>query len=66
MVLSTWLQETLEKRRQRQIAEAAAEATAKVQKRWLDWNRRREAAAHAGEEFNEPPPGTAENLEETT
>ena len=66
MVLSTWLQETLDKRRQRQIAEAAAEATAKVQKRWLDWNRRREAAAQAGQEFNEAPPGTSENLEETT
>lgn len=56
MVLSTWLEETLEKRRRRQIR-AAVESE---RQRWLDWNRRREAAADAGEEFTEPPPGTTQ------
>ncbi len=67
MVLSTWLQETLDKRRQREEERHRKELQAAVdneRQRWLDWNRRREAAAQAGEEFNEPPPGTAENLEE--
>ena len=72
MVLSTWLEEVLERRRERDrerrrieikaAAQAAAEsarveAAAEVQKKWLEWNRRREAAASSGEEFNEPPPG---------
>ena len=65
MVLSTWLEEVLEKRKQQQIkaasdkaaSEARAEATAEVQKRWEAWNRRREAAAIAGDKFNELPPG---------
>ena len=68
MVLSTWLAETLEKRRRReqerhrQEIEAAKElvrmeATAEIQKRWEEWNRRRLEAESVGEEFNEPPPG---------
>ena len=82
MVLSTWLAETLEKRRRKEeerrrkeverirkeverirlegkvAAESARmEATLEVQNRWEEWNRRREAAAMAGEEFTEPPPG---------
>ena len=56
MVLSTWLEETLEKRRRRQIRAAVENE----RQRWLDWNRRREAAAAAGEEFTEPPPGTTQ------
>lgn len=80
MVLSIWLEEVLERRRERdmerrrkeiQAAQAAAEsarmeAAAEVQKRWEEWNRRREAAAATGEGINEPPPGTSENSEETT
>ncbi len=70
MVLSTWLQETLEKRRLRQIkaaedagvARGRAEAVAELQQKWEDWNKRREAAA--GEEFNEPPPGAASETED--
>ena len=61
MVFGTWLEETLEKRKQRQIRaavrKASAEAREAVQQSWMEWNRRREAAATAGEDFNEPPPG---------
>ena len=79
MVLSTWLEDELKKRRQRQIKSAVekavaeavaesrtavAEARTKERQRWVDWNRRREAAAAAGEDFNEPPPGIDQELEE--
>ena len=57
MVFGTWLEETLEKRRQRQIKAAVDRARAEERQRWEAWNRRREAAAAAGEEFSEPPPG---------
>ena len=69
MVLSTWLEDELKKRRERQIKaaveaaveaavkEARAEALAEERERWVEWNHRREAAAAAGQEFNEPPPG---------
>ena len=64
MVLSTWLEDELKKRRQRQIKVAVEKAVGKAaekcrteeRQRWVDWNQRREAAAAAGEEFNEPPP----------
>ena len=65
MVFASWLEETLEKRRRRQIRAAADNARAEVQKAWLEWNRRREAAAAAGEEFNEPPPGVTPETENT-
>ena len=68
MVFGTWLEETLEKRRQRQIRAAVdkavqktraeeREAAQQLQEKWEQWNQRREAAAAAGEEFNESPPG---------
>ena len=53
MVLSTWLEDELKKRRQRQL-DAAVE---KERSRWQAWNNRREAAESAGQEFTEPPPG---------
>ncbi len=56
MVLSTWLEEVLEKRKQRQIRDAAVTAREDERQRWLGWNRRREEAAAAGKEFDEPPP----------
>ena len=65
MVFGTWLEETLEKRRQRQITAAEARGRAIERETWRDWNRRREAAAAAGEEFNEPPPGETPNSEES-
>ena len=58
MVLSTWLEDELKKRRERQIQAAEDRGRAERQREWLEWNQRREAAATAGEEFNEPPPGT--------
>ncbi len=82
MVLSTWLEDELKKRRQRQIRaavekevgeaveKAVAEAVevaskasgnkarAEERQSWVEWNRRREAAAAAGLEFTEPPPGS--------
>ena len=81
MVLSTWLAETLEKRRRKEeerrrreeerhhkemehlrreverIRSEAEHIRLEVQEAWLEWNRRREAAAAAGENFTEPPPG---------
>ena len=69
MVIASWLEETLEKRRQRQIRAAADKARTEgeqaVQQRWVDWNRRREAAEAVGEDFNEPPPGVDQKTEDT-
>lgn len=69
MVIASWLEETLEKRRQRQIKAAEergfARGRAELQKDWQDWNRRREAAAAVGEDFNEPPPGVDQETEDT-
>ena len=64
MVFGTWLEETLEKRKQRQIMAAANNARAQERQQWVDWNRRRQAAAAAGEEFNEPPPGEEQSESE--
>ncbi len=94
MVLSTWLEDELKKRRRRQIKaavdkalketvpiavkeaveeavdktlkeavpKAVKEARAEERRKWQGWNSRREAAAAAGEAFNEPHPGAdAEN-----
>ena len=95
MVLGTWLEDELKKRRQRQInaaeARGRAEAEARAEERdkaraeeldkiraeerdkaraearqemieelqqWQTWNRNREAAQAAGQEFNEPPPSS--------
>ena len=67
MVIASWLEETLEKRKQRQIDAAEkrglARGRAELQREWLEWNRRREAAAAAGEDFNEPPPGVDQESE---
>ena len=64
MVFASWLEETLEKRKQRQIKAAEdrglARGRAELQREWLEWNQRREAAAAVGEEFTEPPPGTSQ------
>ncbi len=60
MVFGTWLEETLEKRRRRQVKAAEVkgrtEGFEEASRRWQEWNRRREAAVAAGEEFSEPPP----------
>ena len=75
MVFASWLEETLEKRKQRQIRDAVdkavektraeeREAAQQLQQKWEGWNQRREAAAAAGEDFNEPPPGAMADSEE--
>ena len=81
MVFGTWLEETLEKRRQRQIQAAVKkavetavektrdeerEAVRQFRQRLRDWNRRREAAVAAGENFEEPPPDIDEIENEST
>ena len=85
MVLGTWLEDELKKRRQRQINAAEAKARAEGHaeghaegraeerdkaraeahqqrmedfQKWQTWNRNREAAQAAGQEFNEPPPSS--------
>lgn len=65
MVIAAWMEEAMEKRRRRQIRRAADNARAEVQKAWLEWNERREAATAAGEDFSEPPPGTSEDSSES-
>ena len=68
MVIASWLEETLEKRRQRQIKAAenagVVRGRAEAQQKWEEWNQRREDAAAAGEEFNESSPGVASETEE--
>ncbi len=67
MVFGTWLEDEIKKRRRKSIAEAQkkgftqgqAEGIMEERRRWHKWNQRREAAAAAGEEFNEPPPDGA-------
>ena len=79
MVLGSWLEDELKKRRQRQINAAVTKARAEERdkiraeerekaraeahrqrmeyfQKWQTWNRNREAAQAAGQEFNEPPP----------
>jgi membrane protein implicated in regulation of membrane protease activity len=88
MVLASYLEDVLRKRRQKSIAEARKKALAEgraaglaeghtegraegrseglsegfedASRMWQEWNRRREAAVAAGEEFTEPPPSTAQ------
>lgn len=69
MVIASWLEETLEKRRQRQIRAAEDRARNEggkaVQQKWEEWNQRREAAAAAGEDFDESPPGVMPETEDS-
>ena len=73
MVIGPWLEDELKKRRERRErrivavalekaqkegrAEGRAKGRAEERRRWQEWNRRREAAVVAGEEFTELPPG---------
>ncbi len=60
LVLAERLEEWFEKRKQRQIAQAVAEAEEKTRGEitalWLAWNERRVEAEKKGEAFDEPPP----------
>ena len=61
MIVGTYLEEMLKRRRARQLAEAeergATKARAELSARMREWNERRLAAASKGEPFDEPPPG---------
>ena len=60
MVLAERLEEWFDKRRERQIAKAVAEAEEKTRAEigslWQAWNMRRIEAETLGEPFDEPPP----------
>ena len=60
MVLAERLEEWFDKRRERQIARAVAEAEEKTRAEigslWQAWNERRIEAETLGEPFDEPPP----------
>ncbi len=56
LVLAERLEEWFEKRKQRQIAEAVAEAEEKLTVKWQEWNERRMEAERQGKTFDEPPP----------
>ena len=62
MVLAERLEEWFEKRKQKQIARAVAEAEEKTREEittlWLEWNDRRVEAERRGEAFDEPPPSS--------
>ncbi len=84
MVIASWLEDELKKRRQRQqrqiraaleeAVEKAVEETREEERetarqfrnRLLDWSQRRETAAAAGEEFDEPPPDIGDPDSENT
>ena len=69
MIVGTYLEEMLKRRRARQLAEAeergfkrglelaAIKARAELSAQLREWNERRLAAKANGEPFDEPPPG---------
>ena len=61
MITGTYLEDMLNRRRARQLAEAeergATKARAEISARMREWNERRLAAESKGEPFDEPPPG---------
>ena len=65
MVLAERLEEWFEKRKQKQIAEAVAEAEEKTREEittlWQAWNERRVEAERQGVPFDEPPPSAHGN-----
>ena len=72
MIVGTYLEDMLKKRRARQMAEAVergraegiakgrSEGVAENDAKWRAWNARRLAAESKGEPFDEPPPGLDE------
>ena len=64
MIVGTYLEEMLKKRRARQLAEVRAEGVdegrADLAAEIREWNARRLAAQSKGEPFDEPPPGLGE------
>ena len=50
--------------RERRYLRGRAEGAAENQRKWEEWNGRREAAAARGEPFSEPPPSLNGNSNE--
>ena len=66
MVLGGLLEQWINNRRERQIREAVAEATAELRAEnalWRAWNERRLDAVAKGEPFDEAPPDVSERSE---
>ena len=61
MIVGTYLEDMLNRRRARQLAEAEerarAEIRAEIRAKMREWNARRLEAEAKGEPFDEPPPG---------
>ena len=57
MIVGTYLEEMIKKRRARQMAEAVERGRAENDAKWRAWNDRRLSAESKGEPFDEPPPG---------
>ena len=57
MVAGTYLEEMLNRRRARQLAEAEERVRAEIRAETREWNARRLEAEAKGEPFDEPPPG---------
>jgi len=64
MIVGTYLEEMLKKRRARQLAEVRAEGVTRgrsdLAAEIREWNSRRLTAQSKGEPFDEPPPGLGE------
>lgn len=57
MIVGTYLEEMIKKRRARQMDEAKEQGRAELSAEVREWNARRLEAAAKGEPFDEPPPG---------
>ena len=57
MIVGTYLEDMLNRRRARQLAEAEERVRAEIRAETREWNARRLEAEAKGEPFDEPPPG---------
>ena len=57
MIVGTYLEDMIRKRRARQLAEAVERGRSESDAKWREWNDRRLDAEAKGEPFDEPPPG---------
>ena len=63
MVLGGLLEQWINNRRERQMAEAISEAVTETNALWRAWNERRLDALAKGEPFDEPPPDVSNRSE---
>ncbi len=61
MVLAAWLQEHLEKARERRRREGRTEGRKERDRAWTQWHMRRMEAESRNEPFDEPPPSLDRN-----